>query len=228
MKNELSIFERRGQLYTDSREVAAIIPKPHNDLMKSIRKYCKHLTAGHYSLSDYFVPSTYTDSSGRSLPCYHLTRKGCDMVAHKLTGEKGVWFTATYIDRFYAYEQALRERQYPMWRLARSEGKKVRRLETDAIKMFVSYAGAHGSKNPEMYYKHFTMLAYQVTEVKVGGRDASETGSLMDLRFIEGVIDRAILNEIASGAEYHQAFQNIKAKVLQVSALALMMPGLTA
>lgn len=219
--NELNIFERNGKLYTGSREVAAMISRPHNDLMKTIRSYCEHLGQGGFSQSDFFVPSTYINSQNKKQPCYHLTRKGCDMVAHKLTGERGIWFTATYINRFYAYEQALRERQAPMWRLARAEGKKARRLETDAIKMFVEYADAQGSRHPDKYYMAFTKLAHVVVGLGAGQRDSVGAATLMDLRTVENVIDRGILTEIAAGTEYHQAFQNVKVKVLQVAALAL-------
>lgn len=57
-------------------------------------------TESNFGLSDFFVPSTYTDSTGRTLPCYLLTKKGCDMVANKMTGEKGVLFTAAYVTAF--------------------------------------------------------------------------------------------------------------------------------
>ncbi len=56
--------------------------------------------AGNFSLSDFFIPSTYTDNKGEQRPCYLLTKKGCDMVANKLTGEKGVLFTAAYVTAF--------------------------------------------------------------------------------------------------------------------------------
>lgn len=126
--NELSIIHKNGVDVIDSREVAEVIGKPHNDLMKSIRNYAEILakaterksalsenpsefnepnfglaeksTAGNFSLSDFFIPHTYTDSTGRTLPCYLLTKKGCDMVANKMTGEKGVLFTAAYVTAF--------------------------------------------------------------------------------------------------------------------------------
>lgn len=126
--NELSIIHKNGVDVIDSREVAEVIGKPHNDLMKSIRNYAEILvkatepkiglnenlsesnepnfglaeksTAGKFSLSDFFIPHTYTDSTGRTLPCYLLTKKGCDMVANKMTGEKGVLFTAAYVTAF--------------------------------------------------------------------------------------------------------------------------------
>jgi phage regulator Rha-like protein len=36
--------------------------------------------------SDFFTGSTYTDPTGRTLPCYLITKKGCEFVANKLTG----------------------------------------------------------------------------------------------------------------------------------------------
>lgn len=231
MKNELSILEKRGQLYADSREVAGVIGQRHRDLLRTIRHYIEVLgksNGRNFAPVEYFRESTYTDSKGEVRPYYLITRKGCDMIAHKLTGDKGIWFTASYIDRFYAYEQALRERQAPMWQLARAEGKKVRRLETDAIKLFVAYAEAQGSKHAQKYYTNFTKLAHEVVRISAGQRDSSAASQLMDLRMVERVIERGILAEITAGTEYHKAYQNVKMKVIQVAALALSVPGLSA
>lgn len=85
--NELKIINHNGVEVVDSREVAQMVEKPHNDLMKSIRNYCEALTAGDFSLSDFFIESRYKDPTGRTLPCYLITKKGCDMVANKMTGE---------------------------------------------------------------------------------------------------------------------------------------------
>ena len=86
--NELQVFLHGNTEVVDSREVARMVDRPHNDLMKSIRSYSEYIsTAGDFSLSDFFIPSTYQDSTGRTLPCYLLTKKGCDMVANKMTGE---------------------------------------------------------------------------------------------------------------------------------------------
>lgn len=105
---ELTIFTENGQPVIDSREVADMIGKPHNDLMKSIRNYAQYIsTAGDFSLSDFFIESTYRDSTGRELPCYLLTKKGCDMVANKMTGEKGVLFTAAYVTAFEKLQNAV-------------------------------------------------------------------------------------------------------------------------
>lgn len=69
--------------------------------MKSIRIYADYISnAGDISLVDFFISSTYKDNKGEVRPCYLLTKKGCDMVANKMTGEKGVLFTAAYVTAF--------------------------------------------------------------------------------------------------------------------------------
>ena len=98
--SDLTVFEQNGRLLTDSREVALMVEKPHNDLMKAIRGYCNHLIEGEISLNEYFIESEYQDSIGRTLPCYLCTKKGCDMIANKMTGKKGVIFTEKYTAAF--------------------------------------------------------------------------------------------------------------------------------
>lgn len=104
---KLTVINHNGIEVVDSREVAEMTGKPHNDLMKSIRNYREALIAGDFSLNDFFIESNYKDSIGRTLPCYLLTKKGCDMVANKMTGEKGVLFTAAYVTAFEKMREAL-------------------------------------------------------------------------------------------------------------------------
>jgi Rha family phage regulatory protein len=107
--NELTIIDRSGVEVIDSREVAEAIGKQHAHLMRDIKNYCDILEKTNESkigLVDFFIPSTYTDGKGENRPCYLLTKKGCDMVANKMTGEKGVIFTAMYVTAF----EKMRER----------------------------------------------------------------------------------------------------------------------
>lgn len=98
---QLTVIQHQNAEVVDSRDVAAMVEKQHNDLMKSIRSYAEHISnAGDFSLVDFFVPDTYVDTKGETRPCYLLTKKGCDMVANKMTGEKGVLFTAAYVTAF--------------------------------------------------------------------------------------------------------------------------------
>lgn len=98
--NEFKLRRLDGEYYADSREVAESIDKKHCDLLRSIKSYCAILTESKIALSDFFVPAEYEDGTGRKLPCYLITKKGCDMIANKLTGKKGVLFTAKYVSAF--------------------------------------------------------------------------------------------------------------------------------
>lgn len=105
--NNLTVINHNGTFAVDSREVALMVEKPHNDLLKSIRQYCEYLNQGEISPVNFFIESTYQDAKGETRPCYFITRKGCDMVANKMTGEKGVIFTAMYVTKFEEMEKAL-------------------------------------------------------------------------------------------------------------------------
>ena len=93
--------------YIDSREVAEMVEKTHANLLKDIRRYCKQLGEVKIDFSDFFTESTYRTEQGRENPCYNITKKGCEFIAHKLTGTKGTAFTARYINRFHEMESQL-------------------------------------------------------------------------------------------------------------------------
>lgn len=99
----LTIIKQNGVAYLDSREVAELIGKRHYDLLRDIGRYCKYMensTERKVAVSDFFISSNYSDSTGRTLPCYLLSKMGCEVVANKLIGEKGVQFTAAYVTKF--------------------------------------------------------------------------------------------------------------------------------
>ena len=106
--NNLTILNQNGKLVTDSREVAEVVGKRHTDLLRSIDSYKGILLNAKMRSVDFFIESTYKDSTGRELPCYLLTKIGCDMVANKMTGEKGILFTATYVTEFDEMEKQIR------------------------------------------------------------------------------------------------------------------------
>ena len=92
----------------DSREVAEMIDMRHDNLMKKIRNYQRILDSSKLRSQDFFVPSTYVNNQNKEQPCYLLTKKGREMVANKLTGEKGVIFTAKYVNRFEEMEKQIK------------------------------------------------------------------------------------------------------------------------
>jgi Rha family phage regulatory protein len=113
-KNELTILKQEGKLLVDSREIAKMIEKNHKELLRDIRTYESYLGESNFALSDFFIESTYQNSQNKTLPCYLLTKKGCDMVANKLIGAKGVLFTASYVTKFDEMEKELQLSQFKL------------------------------------------------------------------------------------------------------------------
>lgn len=97
--------------YIDSREVAEIVGKEHSMLLRDIRRYIEQLGQSKIAQSDFFTESTYRNSQNKTQPCYLVTKKGCEFIAHKLTGIKGTKFTATYINRFHEMEDTLEKNE---------------------------------------------------------------------------------------------------------------------
>lgn len=115
--NELIITNFNGVETIDSRLIAENIGKNHKELLRDIRTYCDYLDESNndligerkIALTDFFIESTYTTSQNKVMPCYLCTRKGCEMIANKMTGQKGTVFTAMYINAFHSMEQELKE-----------------------------------------------------------------------------------------------------------------------
>lgn len=105
--NELKAFDFNGQKVIDSRDVAVMVEREHYELLLNIRLYIEYLGAGNFPLSDFFIESSYITTQNRVMPCYLITKKGCDLIANKLTGKKGVLFTAAYVTAFEEMKQAI-------------------------------------------------------------------------------------------------------------------------
>ena len=83
MERELIQFGESKQTMS-SLEIAKLTGKPHNDVLKAIRVMepaWEKVTEGKFSRSE------YKDSTGRSLPCFELTKTECLYVATKFNDE---------------------------------------------------------------------------------------------------------------------------------------------
>ena len=128
MKNNqtLTIINKRGKEIPviDSREVAEMMGKTHSEIIQ----YLEGLNykdgrvkitgiiptleqSGDLQVANYFLESTYNDR-GRTKKCYLVTKMGCELLGNKQQGEKGILFTAKYVERFNEYEKRLEENPY--------------------------------------------------------------------------------------------------------------------
>lgn len=107
-----AVMDSKVTINTDktitSMEVAEMVGKEHSKLLRDIRTYTEQLNEANLGLVDFFQESTYIDKKGETRPCYNVTKKGCEFIAHKLTGIKGTAFTARYINRFHDMEEELK------------------------------------------------------------------------------------------------------------------------
>ena len=109
MENNLTILNYEGINVIDSREVSEMVGKRHDNLIRDIKKYIEViLTNSKLRALDFFIEDSYEDSKGELRTCYLLTKKGCEMVANKMTGEKGILFTAEYVQAFNQMEQVIK------------------------------------------------------------------------------------------------------------------------
>nr|WP_304682805.1 phage regulatory protein/antirepressor Ant [uncultured Limosilactobacillus sp.] len=94
----------------DSREIAKMIGKRHAHLMRDIRCYINDMEENpKLDSRQFFIESNYESSQGKLLPCYLLTKMGCEFVANKMTGKKGTLFTAQYVSLFNEYQASLKK-----------------------------------------------------------------------------------------------------------------------
>ena len=123
MKNELKINKGDAVPTIPSYEVAEMMERRHSDVLRMLEGSEKPkvvgiiptiLTSVELRLLDYFIESTYVDKKGESRKYYECTKMGCELLANKMTGEKGILFTARYTKRYNEMEKALKERENPL------------------------------------------------------------------------------------------------------------------
>lgn len=107
---DLQVVEQNNEFYIDSREVAEMVNKEHKHLIRDIENYKSViLQSPNLDPANYFEESTYIGGNNQTYKHYLLTKKGCDMVANKMTGSKGVLFTAMYVDAFHKMDEHIKQ-----------------------------------------------------------------------------------------------------------------------
>ncbi|MBK0084381.1 ORF6C domain-containing protein [Lactococcus sp. S64] len=102
-------------------EVAEMVGRAHNEVLKDIRQIIEDLGMGNFPFSsesidikDFFEESKYRSMQNKKLPCFLVTKEGCEVYGNRMTGVKGTQFTFRYVNRFNKMEQQLKEQNLPM------------------------------------------------------------------------------------------------------------------
>ena len=115
----LTIINKMGEEIPviDSKEVAEMLGKEHKYVLRDIEGtkdvvgIIPTLESANLHSQNYFIPSTYRAGT-REYKCYLVTKMGCEMLGNKQQGEKGILFTAKYVEKFNEYEKRLKENPY--------------------------------------------------------------------------------------------------------------------
>lgn len=107
--NDYGIFaDGKDTARANSLIVAKMFGKQHKHVLDSLQK----ITQPKNGLSDEFIKMNfvkgfYTDSTGRKLPCYNMTRDGFTLLVMGFTGAKAMKFKEAYIKRFNEMEKLI-------------------------------------------------------------------------------------------------------------------------
>ena len=101
-----------------SREVAEMMEIRHNDLLRKVDKINTTLLNAKMRTVKYWIESTFKDKSGKSNREYLISKEGCEFLAHKSTGEKGILFTHRYMERFKEMEQQIEQQMVSVEQIA--------------------------------------------------------------------------------------------------------------
>lgn len=183
MEMNLTVVNHEGTLVADSRDVAEMIGKNHKELLRDIKNYIQIMGKESETLteaesaklrsrkidpSDFFIPSTYRiEGNFKEYPCYLLTKQGCEMVANKLTGEKGILFTAAYVQQFNTMEKFIKGEK-----LEADEKLVIQRMKAEAaLKNANARQAALWAKFADMLEEkpHKQLCAAYGTQVLTGG-----------------------------------------------------------
>ena len=106
----------------DSREVATMMGKDHKEILQyleglktkdgkvKITGIIPTLTSGGLHPLDYFIKDSYRDNKNEIRRCYLVTKMGCELLGNKQQGEKGILFSAKYVEEFNRMEETLKEK----------------------------------------------------------------------------------------------------------------------
>ena len=106
---EYKLYERKGNVFCSSRQVAEEFNRQHKHILDTITK----LTEPTSGLSEEFIllnfeGNSYKDSSGKRNREYLMTKDGFTMVVMEFKTKKARQFKEAYINRFNAMEEVIK------------------------------------------------------------------------------------------------------------------------
>lgn len=117
MSQLIKIKQEELENTINTREVSEMMKVKHYKILEKLEGTKDGKTKGiipvlanhEIVVSEYFIEDTYKDATGKSNKQYQCTRLGCEFLANKFTGEKGILFTAKYVKKFNQMEKQIQK-----------------------------------------------------------------------------------------------------------------------
>lgn len=212
---------KRGQIITNSLDVADNFGKRHEYIIKKVRDILKNWDTSQ-PMKDFgalnFKESSYTDESNRKQVMFDMTRDGFSFLAMGLTGSKAAIWKVKYINAFNMMEKQILNQNNQQWVDDRRQGKISRKEVTEAIKQFVQYAEKQGSKHAGFYYATITKATYTALflierKAPTAFRNMLDSIQLTYLSIAEHKGSEALLEGMALGMNYKNIYKLYKGRI---------------
>jgi phage regulator Rha-like protein len=205
----IEIFQVKSELRTDSRLLASFLDHRHRTILENIDKYSAQLLElGRLPFETEKGKALDQGGFAKATRYAILNEDQCYFLLTLMrNNERVVKAKLALVKSFKDARVQLAERD-----LARVDGKKVRRLETDSIKLLVDYASAKGSKSADMYYANITRMTNKILGIESGQRENLLPQQLKRLSAVELMVDIAIRDGLKSGMDYKDVYKLAKAR----------------
>ncbi|MCI7207536.1 MAG: Rha family transcriptional regulator [Clostridium sp.] len=184
-------------------EAAEMMGKRHSDVLRMLEGSEKPKVVGiiptiltnvELRLLDYFIESTYVDKKGETRKCYECTKMGCELLANKMTGEKGILFTARYVKKINDMEKAIEQQVLPAEQIVQMVNEAVTKQVMVMMNPIIDRLDkiVQGVNAPRSEQLTFDTLDLPYTATNIGkkiNRTASVTNKILLQRGILSVKD---------------------------------------
>lgn len=125
----------------------------HADLIGKIERHTtilEKVNERNFSLVDLWQLSSYKDAQGKERKEYQVTKKGCEFLAHKTTGEKGDLFTQTLKWTEQGREMWFLAKDVANWIEHKNPSKMLNGVEldnTELVKNFIEITYSYGNSS---------------------------------------------------------------------------------
>lgn len=211
---DIQIITHQNELRTDSRLLASFLDHRHRTILESIDKYKSELME--LSALPFQTEKGKKLEQGGFAKSSRFALLNEDQCYFILTlmrnNERVVKAKLELVKAFRDARTQLANRD-----LARIDGKQIRKLETQSIKMLVDYAKAQGSKSADTYYMTITKMTNSILGIEAGQRDSLDIKSLNEIKVLETIVSNAVSDGVNAKMNYKDIYKLAKTRCLMVS-----------